>query len=212
MLITPPLPLTLTSGKVRDQYRYPSSIVLLTTDRQSGFDRSLCSVPFKGSVLNQISNFWFKKTEHIIPNHVVSLPHPNVTIGLPCKPFAVEMVVRAYVTGSTSTSIWKNYQSGVRNYCGIDLPEGLTKNEKLWDVLFTPTTKDEHDRPISCEDIGEIRRGAKRLADNVSVENKSHAHLHFYTRRASSLIVAIVLIPHPNLFRDSLRSSQSRRD
>ncbi|GMI44357.1 hypothetical protein TrCOL_g427 [Triparma columacea] len=152
-----------TKGKVRDQYVYPNSIVLVTTDRQSGFDRSLASVPYKGAVLNQISNFWFDKTKHIIPNHIISVPHPNVTVGMKCTPFPIEMVVRSYMTGSTDTSIWKNYQSGVRNYCGIELPEGMTKNQKLWDVLFTPTTKDEHDRPISCEDI--VSEGFMSKAD-----------------------------------------------
>ncbi|GMH93226.1 hypothetical protein TL16_g12569, partial [Triparma laevis f. inornata] len=154
--LAPPTSITLPSrirGKVRDQYHLPSSILLLTTDRQSGFDRSLASVPFKGSVLNQISNFWFKKTEHIIPNHILSLPHSNITVAKKCTPFAVEMVVRSYMTGSTSTSIWKNYSSGIRDYCGHNLREGYVKNVKLDETIFTPTTKDEHDRPISCEEI-----------------------------------------------------------
>lgn len=113
-------------GKVRDQYRYPSKqlVALVTTDRQSGFDRALASVPYKGQVLNQVSAFWFDKTRHLIPNQVVAVPHPNVCIAKQAAPFAVEMVVRSYMTGSTSTSIWKNYSGGARNYCGIELPEG----------------------------------------------------------------------------------------
>ena len=112
-------------GKVRNQYRYPDKnlVALVTTDRQSGFDRALAEVPYKGQVLNMISAFWFKSTEAIIPNQLVSTPHPNVTIAHNATPFAVEMVVRSYMTGSTSTSIWKNYQAGTRKYCGIDLPE-----------------------------------------------------------------------------------------
>jgi phosphoribosylaminoimidazole-succinocarboxamide synthase len=145
-------------GKVRNQYRFPSldMVALVTTDRQSGFDRALASVPYKGQVLNQISAFWFSQTSDIIPNQVISIPHPNVCIAKAATPFAVEMVVRSYMTGSTSTSIWKNYASGCRSYCGISLPEGMSKNEKLWENLFTPTTKDEHDRPISCEEIVEL--------------------------------------------------------
>eukprot|EP00519_Triparma_laevis_P004836 CAMPEP_0182503410 /NCGR_PEP_ID=MMETSP1321-20130603/15256_1 /TAXON_ID=91990 /ORGANISM="Bolidomonas sp., Strain RCC1657" /LENGTH=302 /DNA_ID=CAMNT_0024708571 /DNA_START=44 /DNA_END=949 /DNA_ORIENTATION=+ len=142
-------------GKVRDQYPLPTSLLLLTTDRQSGFDRALASVPFKGSVLNQISNFWFQKTSHIIPNHVINLPHPNITVAKKCAPFPIEMVVRSYMTGSTSTSIWKNYSQGTRLYCGHVLREGYVKNVELDETLFTPTTKDEHDRPISCKEIVE---------------------------------------------------------
>jgi len=142
------------SGKVRDRFDLGDKLALVTTDRQSGFDRMLALVPFKGQVLNLTSAYWFEMTEHIIPNHIVSVPHGNVSVVKKCTPFPIEFVVRAYVTGSTSTSIWKNYQNGVRNYCGHDLPEGLQKNQKLWKLLLTPTTKEEeHDRPISPADI-----------------------------------------------------------
>eukprot|EP00934_Nitzschia_sp_Nitz4_P009007 Nitzschia sp. Nitz4//scaffold6_size259037//23591//25034//NITZ4_001044-RA/size259037-augustus-gene-0.282-mRNA-1//1//CDS//3329556803//8997//frame0 len=142
-------------GKVRDRVELPNNrLALITTDRQSGFDRHLASVPFKGAVLNLTSAFWFEKTKHIIPNHIIDVPHPYVTVSRKCKPFPIEFVVRAYMTGSTSTSIWKNYQNGVRNYCGHALPEGMTKNQKLWANILTPTTKEEeHDRPISPEEI-----------------------------------------------------------
>jgi len=144
-------------GKVRDRYEIeskPSIIALVTTDRQSGFDRQLALVPFKGAVLNLTSAFWFEQTKSIIPNHLISVPHPYVSIVKKCKPFPIEFVVRSYMTGSTSTSIWKNYQDGVRVYCGHPLPEGMKKNEKLAANLLTPTTKEEeHDRPISAEDI-----------------------------------------------------------
>ncbi|KAL7563328.1 hypothetical protein ACA910_016683 [Epithemia clementina (nom. ined.)] len=143
-------------GKVRDRYDgiQSSTIALVTTDRQSGFDRLLAQVPFKGAVLNLTSAYWFKATAHIIPNHCLSFPHPNVTIAKKCKPFPIEFVVRSYMTGSTSTSIWKNYQNGVRNYCGHVLPEGMIKNQKLEQNILTPTTKEEdHDRPISVADI-----------------------------------------------------------
>lgn len=141
-------------GKVRDRYEGETKLALVTTDRQSGFDRQLAKVPFKGAVLNLTSAFWFEKTKHIIPNHLLSVPHPNVSIVKKCEPFPIEFVVRSYMTGSTSTSIWKNYQDGVRNYCGHPLPEGMKKNQKLGKNLLTPTTKEEeHDRPISAADI-----------------------------------------------------------
>lgn len=141
-------------GKVRDRYMSGNHVALVTTDRQSGFDRQLAQVPFKGAVLNLTSAFWFEATKQIIPNHIVSVPHAYVTVGRKCKPFPIEFVVRSYMTGSTGTSIWKNYQDGVRNYCGHALPEGMKKNQKLTTNLLTPTTKEEeHDRPISLAEI-----------------------------------------------------------
>jgi phosphoribosylaminoimidazole-succinocarboxamide synthase len=141
-------------GKVRDRYPGTKSLALVTTDRQSGFDRMLARVPYKGAVLNLTSAFWFEQTAHIIPNHLVSVPHPYVSVVKPCQPFPIEFVVRSYMTGSTSTSIWRNYQEGVRSYCGHDLPDGMTKNQKLECNILTPTTKEEdHDRPISLVDI-----------------------------------------------------------
>ena len=149
--------LTVHKGKVRDSYGSDSSsrLVLVTTDRQSGFDRQLAVVPFKGAVLNLTSAFWFEQTKHIIPNHLLDVPHPNVTVCKKCKPFPIEFVMRSYMTGSTSTSIWHNYHNkGLRNYCGHDLQDGMKKNEKLPRNLLTPTTKEEdHDRPISAADI-----------------------------------------------------------
>ena len=142
------------TGKVRDRYDCGKHLALVTTDRQSGFDRQLALVPFKGQVLNLVSAYWFEETKNIIPNHIIAIPHPNVSVVRKCTPFPIEFVVRSYVTGSTSTSIWKNYQTGVRKYCGHDLPEGMVKNQKLEQILLTPTTKEEeHDRPISAEEI-----------------------------------------------------------
>jgi len=142
------------SGKVRDSFDLGDRLALVTTDRQSGFDRILALVPYKGAVLNLTSAYWFEATKGIIPNHLLGCPHPNVSLVKKCTPFPVEFVVRAYMTGSTNTSIWKNYLNGVRNYCGHNLPEGLVKNQKLPQILLTPTTKEEtHDRPISGEEI-----------------------------------------------------------
>ena len=141
-------------GKVRDRYDLGAKLALVTTDRQSGFDRMLALVPYKGQVLNLTSAYWFELTKDIVPNHLISVPHPNISIVMKCTPFPIEFVVRSYMTGSTSTSIWKNYQDGVRKYCGHDLPEGMTKNQKLEKTILTPTTKEEeHDRPISAEEV-----------------------------------------------------------
>ena len=151
-------------GKVRDRFECGDKVALITTDRMSGFDRELCTVPFKGQVLNLTSAWWFRHTENIIPNHVLAIPDVNVTIGRKCKPFPIEFVMRGYITGSTSTSLWTNYEKGVRKYCGIDLPEGLRKNQKLWENLITPTTKsDVHDELISPEEV--VRRGLMTQAD-----------------------------------------------
>lgn len=141
-------------GKVRDTYDLGDELLLITTDRQSAFDRVLACVPFKGQVLNLTSAWWFEKTEHIIPNHVLTIPDPNVTLAKKCQVFPIEFVVRGYVTGTTSTSLWTQYKNGVRNYCGNVLSEGMRKNQKLERAILTPTTKEKtQDRPISPEEI-----------------------------------------------------------
>ncbi len=142
-------------GKVRDTYEVGDGrLLLLTTDRQSGFDRLLGAIPFKGQVLNRTSLYWFEQTRNIIGNHVLSSPHANALIARKCKVLPIEFVVRGYMTGSTDTSIWTQYQKGVRNYCGHALPEGMKKNEPLPKNIVTPTTKEkEHDRPITAEEI-----------------------------------------------------------
>ena len=112
------------TGKVRDVYETENRLLLVTTDRQSAFDRILACVPFKGQVLNMTSAWWFANSKHIIPNHIIATPHPNVTVAKKCTPFRIEFVVRAYLTGSTSTSIWVHYQKGARSYCGHTLPDG----------------------------------------------------------------------------------------
>ena len=142
------------TGKVRDQYDVGDKIALITTDRQSAFDRVLASIPFKGQVLNLTSAWWFEKTKHIIPNQVLKIPDPNVTLAKKCTVFPIEFVVRGYITGSTSTSLWTVYNKGDREYCGNILPEGLKKNQKLSSNMLTPTTKEEHhDRPIAPPEI-----------------------------------------------------------
>lgn len=140
-------------GKVRDLYPREDSIIFVSTDRLSAFDRVLCAIPFKGQVLNLTSKWWFDKTKHIIPNHFIASPDPAVTIGKKCEVFLVEFVVRGYMTGSTSTSLWTHYKNGSRNYCGNEIPEGLLKSQKLPENILTPTTKSEHDEPVSLDQI-----------------------------------------------------------
>jgi len=143
-------------GKVRDNYILKDKRVIITTDRISAFDRVLCTIPFKGQVLNQTAAFWFEKTKHIAKNHVIEIPDPNVTIGKECVPLPVEMVVRGYLTGVTTTSAWYNYERGVRNFCGNKLPDGMAKNQKFTKPIITPSTKAEHgahDESVSAEEI-----------------------------------------------------------
>ena len=142
-------------GKVRDCYVNDERRVIVVTDRISAFDCNVGTIPFKGQVLNSISGFWFEQTRDICPNHLISLPDPSVSVVHECEAFPIEMVVRGYLTGSSSTSIWTYYQRGEREYCGHALPEGLRKHEQLPKPLVTPTTKashGEHDEPISASD------------------------------------------------------------
>ncbi|GAB2218931.1 hypothetical protein Drorol1_Dr00002164 [Drosera rotundifolia] len=159
-------------GKVRDIYQSGEYLVLVTTDRQSAFDRVLASIPFKGQVLNETSLWWFEKTQHIAPNAVVSAPDQNVTIAKKCSIFPVEFVVRGFVTGSTDTSLWTVYKNGVRNYCGNALPDGLVKNQKLSANILTPTTKaTDHDVPVTPDEI--IECGLMTKADYNEVSRKA---------------------------------------
>ena len=141
-------------GKVRDVYISKDKIFLISTDRQSAFDRNLAIIPFKGQVLTQTSAFWFDKTRDIIPNHVIDVPDPNVMVVKNLNVFPVEVIVRGYITGVTDTAAWTAYQKGERTFCGNVLPEGLKKNQIFEEPIITPTTKSEaHDEQISPEEI-----------------------------------------------------------
>lgn len=142
-------------GKVRDSYALDNKRIIVTTDRQSAFDRVLGFIPFKGQVLTRLSEFWFKKTEDIIQNHLLSVPDPNVMLVKNCKVIPIEMVVRGYITGVTDTSIWGSYERGERVIYGIKFPEGLGKNQKLKEPVITPTTKAEagHDERLTEKEI-----------------------------------------------------------
>ena len=148
------------SGKVRDIYRHADQLVLITTDRLSAFDRILGAVPYKGQVLNQLAAFWFEQTRDIVPNHLIATPDPNATIARLCTPLPVEVVVRGYITGVTSTALWYRYSQGERTIYGIDFPDGLQKNDRLPQPIITPTTKGGetgHDERITSTEV--IARG-----------------------------------------------------
>jgi phosphoribosylaminoimidazole-succinocarboxamide synthase len=143
-------------GKVRDNYSRGGHRFIVVTDRISAFDRVLGAVPFKGQVLNRLAGWWFRQTADVAPNHMVGLPDPNVLECVECTPVLVEMVVRAYATGTTSTSLWTHYERGARIFCGHLLPEWLKKHQRLPEPIITPTTKapkGEHDVSGSREEI-----------------------------------------------------------
>jgi phosphoribosylaminoimidazole-succinocarboxamide synthase len=155
-------------GKVRDIYIAPDKITLISTDRHSSFDRIIAHIPFKGAVLNQISAFWFENTKDIIQNHVVSIPDPNALIAKKCKVIPIECIVRGYITGSTNTSLWTLYKEGQRDFGNFVLPDGLKKNQKMDEPVFTPTTKsDEHDRPITPAEIVSEGILTKEMTDEL---------------------------------------------
>ncbi|HET9060643.1 MAG TPA: phosphoribosylaminoimidazolesuccinocarboxamide synthase [Acidimicrobiales bacterium] len=137
-------------GKVRDSYIDGEVRTIVTTDRQSAFDRVLGTIPFKGQALNEIANFWFDATSDIVANHLIDVPDPNVIRARQCDLVTLEFVVRAYITGVTKTSLWFNYEQGKRDIAGNKLKEGLRKNERLPEPILTPTTKlEEHDHNVS---------------------------------------------------------------
>jgi len=160
-----------TEGKVRVSYDWsPTERLFVTTDRLSAFDRIITSVPCKGQVLNQLSAWWFERTAHIVPNHLLEVPDPNVTIARAAEPLPVEVVVRGHITGVTSTSLWRQYADGARVVYGHRLPDGITKNSALPTPLVTPTTKAAkggHDEPITVAGVIERRLVEPRLWGRV---------------------------------------------
>ncbi|MEF3046818.1 phosphoribosylaminoimidazolesuccinocarboxamide synthase [Pseudotabrizicola sp. L79] len=150
-------------GKVRDCYDLPATDqhpggtrILVSSDRISAFDRILAAIPFKGQVLTQTARFWFDQTADIVPNHVVAYPDPNVVIGKKVDILPVEIVVRGYLAGSTSTSILTQYKNGARQMYGHSLPDGLRDNQALPKAILTPTSKafdGGHDEPLTPAEI-----------------------------------------------------------
>lgn len=145
------------SGKVRDWYTKDSFRILIATDRVSAFDKVVGLIPFRGAILNKLSEFWFEKTRDIISNHMIGVVDPNVMLVSEAQALPIEVVVRGYITGSTSTSLWTMYEKGERKIYGIKFPDGLRKHQKLKKSVITPTTRETgpggHDEPITKEEI-----------------------------------------------------------
>lgn len=173
-----------TQGKVRDIYTQSERLILVTTDRHSSFDRIIAHIPDKGAVLNLTSAFWFEQTKNIIPNQVIAIPDPNVTVAKKAKPFLVEVVVRGYLTGVTDTSIWTNYQKGKRDFGGITLPDGLQKNTSLPRAIITPTTKAGHDENLTLDEI--VPRGLATEAEWAEMQRAALELFAFGQKHAAS--------------------------
>lgn len=149
-------------GKVRDCYDLPATAdqparrILISSDRISAFDRILAAIPYKGQVLTQMARYWFDHTGDICPNHVISYPDSNVVIGQALTILPVEIVVRGYLAGATSTSILTQYRAGARRVYGHELPDGMRDNQALPQPIITPTSKafdGGHDEPLTADQI-----------------------------------------------------------
>jgi len=160
------------NGKVRENYDLPDGRrIIIATDRLSAFDTILASIPFKGQVLTQTARYWFEETADICPNHVLEYPDPNVVVGTRLDMLPVEIVVRGYLAGTTSTSILTKYGKGERSFYGHSFPDGLRDNEKLPSAIITPTSKAAsggHDEPLSEVQIIDQRLLTQAQWDTVS--------------------------------------------
>lgn len=171
------------TGKVRDVYALKDKLVMVASDRISAFDVILPeAIPYKGQVLNQIAAKFLELTKDIVPNWVLEVPDPNVTVGLKCEPFQVEMVIRGYLAGHA----WREYRDGKRQLCGVALPEGLKENDKLPSPIITPTTKahEGHDEDISRVEI--IKQGLVSEEDYTQIEHYTQALFQRGTEYAKS--------------------------
>lgn len=158
-------------GKTRDVLQLSETVMaMVQTDRQSAFDRHICDIPYKGHVLTEMAAWWFQKIEEeeLCKTHYLSHKH-NVMFVKPCKRIYLEIIVRGYITGNTPTSMWTHYNNGVRKYCGIELPEGYVKNQKLDQPIITPTTKGDNDELISCQEIIDQKYLTQDQLDLISV-------------------------------------------
>jgi phosphoribosylaminoimidazole-succinocarboxamide synthase len=174
-------------GKVRDCFidSERGERIIVVTDRLSAFDAVVGTIPFKGQVLNQLAQFWFEQTKDLAPNHMLRVPDPNVMIARECEPLPVELVMRAYLTGVTSTSIWKAYEAGKRVFCGHPLPEGMKKNQPLPKPILTPSTKaakGDHDISVSKDELLAMGRinpetfeRAAAIAEKLFAAGQAHA-------------------------------------
>lgn len=156
------------TGKVRDVYSQGNRSILIATDRQSAFDIAWCTIPLKGQALNQLSAWWFTQIHDIMPHHVIEVPDENAMVAKKLDMFKVEIVVRSYLTGSTGTSAWVNYNNGVRNFCGNLLPDRMIKNQKFDTPIITPTTKSENDELIDAQGILTQKLATKKQWGDIS--------------------------------------------
>jgi phosphoribosylaminoimidazole-succinocarboxamide synthase len=168
-------------GKVRDWYTLDATRKLfVTTDRLSAFDRVLARVPYKGQVLNQLSAFWFDATRDLIDNAVLGIPDPNSVVMRSVRRLPVEVVVRGYITGVTTTALWYRYSLGEREIYGYAFPDGLKKNQALPEPILTPTTKGEegtHDERLTCAEVV-----SKGLVDSATWDKVGAAALAVFRR------------------------------
>ena len=173
-------------GKVRDCYdlpadaSHPARRILIASDRISAFDRILAAIPYKGQILTQIARHWFERTADIMPNHVLSYPDPNVVIGQRLTILPVEVVVRGYLAGTTSTSVLTQYRAGLRDMYGHRLPDGMRDNQALPQAIITPTSKafdGGHDEPLTARQIV-----AQGLLTTAQWEEVSAAALALFAR------------------------------
>jgi len=174
-------------GKVRDNYIKKDIRIIIATDRLSAFDRVITTIPFKGELLNRVSSFWFEKTKDIVKNHIIEVPDPNVAVVHQCEMIPIEMIVRAYITGSA----WRNYKKGEPT-SGIELPKSLKKNQKLDEILLTPSTKAEsgHDIYISREKI--LKEGIVKKEIYEQIEESARKLFEFgqaYCKRHGLILV-----------------------
>ncbi len=177
-------------GKVRDVYNINNEyLVMVVSDRISAFDVVLPKgIPFKGQVLNQIASKFLDATTDIVPNWKIATPDPMVTVGHLCEPYKVEMVIRGYLTGHA----WREYSSGKRTLCGIQLPEGMNENQKFAEPIITPTTKasEGHDEDISREEI--ISQGLVSAEEYTKLEQYTRAIFQRGTEMAAQMGLILV--------------------
>jgi phosphoribosylaminoimidazole-succinocarboxamide synthase len=181
-------------GKVRDNYDLPDGRrIIVATDRLSAFDIILTALPFKGQVLTQTARFWFEATADLCPNHVIDYPDPNVLVCRRLRIMPVEVVVRDYLAGTTSTSILSMYKAGQRQMYGLTLPDGLQPNQKLPHTIITPTSKEfdgGHDEPLTEAEI--VGRGLLTAAQWQEVTERAHAL--FARGRAMAAARGLILV------------------
>ncbi len=182
------------SGKVRESFiMNDQARAIVVTDRISAFDFILGTVPFKGQVLNQIAAWWFGKLDDIgVPHHLIAVPHPNVSVVKNAKPLPIEIIVRGYLTGTTTTSAWYAYKNNNRMISGIEMPEGMVKNQIFPKPILTPTTKPEigHDRNISRKEI--IQEGL--VSEEIYAQAESYALKMFAHGQALAAAQGLILV------------------